>query len=382
MASERNENAVVVEKVSTARISELDGLRGLAIALVLAWHSSSALFTQAPESLRYVVSSAGRFLWSGVDLFFVLSGFLIGGILLDQRTSPRYFSTFYGRRFFRIVPLYAVMLLLFAIARRVFAGDPNQAWLLGSPMPLPTYATFTQNFAMAWKDSFGAQWLGPTWSLAVEEQFYLVLPLMVRLVPPRWLRGIVIAVLVAAPLLRVTLLATMARPALAMYTLMPSRADALMAGVLLAIVIRDPEWFAILQQRRRALWIFLCVVILSLGVLAAAHQGAFSMGTLTIGLTILATTYALLLLLGLVSPEEHWWRRLLRARWLRRLGTLAYGLYLLSVPVDGVCGWIFGRWFSPPLVALIALVSAYLLAEVSWRFLERPMLRKGHRLSY
>src|SRR6202022_4240957 len=92
------------------RIPELDGLRGVAIAMVVAHHYFLEPIQASPGTWLSHVQAVGRLAWSGVDLFFVLSGFLIGGILLDARDSPRYFGTFYRRRFARILPLYVVVL--------------------------------------------------------------------------------------------------------------------------------------------------------------------------------------------------------------------------------------------------------------------------------
>lgn len=101
----------VAREVPISRIPALDGLRGLAILLVLLWHCLFAEFT--PIALIRKLLFVGKLSWSGVDLFFVLSGFLIGGILLDARSSPRYFQTFYLRRAFRILPLYFLVLSLY-----------------------------------------------------------------------------------------------------------------------------------------------------------------------------------------------------------------------------------------------------------------------------
>ena len=105
-----------------------------------------------------------------MDLFFVLSGFLIGGILLDTRDSPNYFRTFYARRFFRIVPLYVAVLCI------ALAANHGK---IDEQIPTVTYFLFLQNFWMALHGTFGYL-LSPTWSLAVEEQFYLTLPGIVR----------------------------------------------------------------------------------------------------------------------------------------------------------------------------------------------------------
>ncbi len=133
------------------RYPELDGLRGIAILMVVAYHYELAPFL------------------SGVDLFFVLSGFLLGGILLDKQDAPNYFKAFYARRFCRILPLYFVCLLVFLILLPLTLGwlgeDPHyfEDWSkempLGDPLPLWSYFTFTHNFAAAqlggWGEPFG-----------------------------------------------------------------------------------------------------------------------------------------------------------------------------------------------------------------------------------
>lgn len=161
------------------RIAELDGVRGLAIALVLVWHYLASSIDQrvAADGL-VVLSKVFALTWSGVDLFFVLSGFLIGGILLDNIDSPTYFRTFYVRRIARILPLYFAWFLLFLIIVRlgIFRSIPSLEHLFADPLPVWSYVTFTQNFVMTSSYRFGAEWLGVTWSLAIEEQFYLILP--------------------------------------------------------------------------------------------------------------------------------------------------------------------------------------------------------------
>src|SRR5579863_5157152 len=131
-----------------ARIPELDGLRGMAITLVVIFHS----FYYAPPAghhpagfLKGTFVFLERFFaagWTGVDLFFVLSGFLIGGILLDVRTSPNYFKTFYLRRFYRIIPVYyvwiAIYLLVVAALGQFSSGARTAAVLF----------LFLQNFGM------------------------------------------------------------------------------------------------------------------------------------------------------------------------------------------------------------------------------------------
>jgi peptidoglycan/LPS O-acetylase OafA/YrhL len=106
--------------------------------------------------------------WSGVDLFFVLSGFLIGGILLDARESPNYFRVFYRRRVCRIFPVYFAFLVAFFLAAH-FSQSANVQDFFRPPIPWLACATFIQNFWMAVHHNRGGIALNPIWSLAVEE---------------------------------------------------------------------------------------------------------------------------------------------------------------------------------------------------------------------
>src|ERR1700677_1522097 len=164
----------------SGRIPELDGLRGLAIFLVLVSHYVVFQIRFEPGRLFRLLSPGLGLAWSGVDLFFVLSGFLIGGILMDHRNSPKYFSTFYLRRFWRIVPIYAVVCSAFWLARYALnrAQVPFPGWLFNQALPWYYYATLTQNIGLAIAGGwFGANWLAVTWSLSLEEQFYLLAPM-------------------------------------------------------------------------------------------------------------------------------------------------------------------------------------------------------------
>jgi peptidoglycan/LPS O-acetylase OafA/YrhL len=128
--------------VGGGRVPALDGLRGIAILLVLLWHGVFQIQPQSTSTARLL--SLGSLSWSGVDLFFVLSGFLIGGILLDEKDSPRYFKTFYVRRAYRILPLYGLLLSAQFLTRSSFLPR----WIAqfsSDPVPLWSYLSFTQN---------------------------------------------------------------------------------------------------------------------------------------------------------------------------------------------------------------------------------------------
>jgi peptidoglycan/LPS O-acetylase OafA/YrhL len=223
---------------SSARLPELDGLRGIAILLVLIFHGvSEQHFASSFLSRLRVV---GRMGWTGVDLFFVLSGFLIGGILLDVRQSSSYFKTFYARRAYRILPVYFVVLALFSL-RFFFPVAGPLGGFSQSPVPWFSYLTFTQNIWMMLVGSLGAGTLAATWSLAVEEQFYLSAPLVVRKISGSRLALVLLAVIAAAPVLRTAIYLGAAHGRIADYILMPCRADALSCGMLCAWMARTPR---------------------------------------------------------------------------------------------------------------------------------------------
>ena len=223
------------------RIPALDGLRGIAILLVLLFHG---LYNNHVDSkLVSIFLSLGRLSWSGVDLFLVLSGFLIGGILLDAKDSPRYFTTFYLRRAYRILPIYGVVVGIYSL--RYLPVSVLHSWAGSAAIPFGAYPTFTQNFWMASRGTFGPVSMAVTWSLAVEEQFYLTAPLIVRRLSRKRLVYMLAAIVFLAPILRVLLVFTFHQDCLAAYVLMPCRADALCLGMLSAILVRDASRTAV-----------------------------------------------------------------------------------------------------------------------------------------
>ena len=371
---------------STIRLPELDGLRGLAILSVLFWHYGS-YYKPAPDSLGAWLPPLIRLGWSGVDLFFVLSGFLIGGILIANRNAGNYWRVFYLRRACRIFPLYFAVLAAFVIATSAIGAQPSN-WLLKQDLPFWSYPLFLQNFAMAWHNSFGSDFLGPTWSLAVEEQFYLVLPFIVLLVRPARLPWVLGALICLAPLLRLTCMIWLSEHHfLSFYVLMPCRADALLLGVLCAWAVRQPDIAALLESRRRQL--FQGFWILSAGSVALAWQYQFFYHPVMVlvGFTWLALLYATTLVLA-ISKTETPLKRGLRLPALRKLGDIAFGVYLLHVPMVGLLHlWIYGS--EPKIetpaqfaVTMVACALTIALARVSFTFFEKPIIGFGHRFKF
>lgn len=370
--------------VSPGRIPVLDGLRGIAILLVLLYHGLFSIHFESLPLVRF--SPIGKLSGSGVDLFFVLSGFLIGGILLDVKDSPHYFKTFYVRRAYRILPLYMAVLgicLLRLISFRLFPG-----WLGNSqpkPIPFLSYVFFLQNFWMAFVGSFGLAFLSPTWSLAVEEQFYLTAPFLVRRLNRRTLAKMLIVVIVAAPLFRIGAHLAFRNGSLAALVLMPCRADALCLGVLCALAFRTPALWQLVNAKR-AVILWATGGMATLLIWLAYNPRPFPGAMLTGGYTLVACFYTCCLVIALTSKGIA--RRFLSLQPLMSLGTIAYCSYLLHLLLIDACRSFFATWFHSESSrmqfggGLVGIGLTILIAIVSWQFFESPLLRRGHSYRY
>jgi peptidoglycan/LPS O-acetylase OafA/YrhL len=390
---------------SKARLPELDGLRGIAISLVLVYHYFYFVPAPARHSSQWsvrvlaAVDHFGALGWSGVDLFFVLSGFLIGGILLDAQGSPNYFKTFYARRVFRILPIYYVWigayLLVMTIAGRfLLTHIPGGigGWETGTAVAAQVF--FLQNFRLLpYASGISRVWFQPTWSLAIEEQFYLISPAVIRLLTRSRIYLFLSCVILSAPFLRWYVRdhwqihnPDVLGPA---YTLMPCRADELALGILTALLWRNRSFRDWLGEHGRSL--YLAVAALFAGVTAlcvwAPRPDLFveQIG----GYTWIAIFYALVVLLVLSNPAG-WLGRLTRIGWLRELGKVSYCVYLIHVAVGTFFEALMAGVLKRPLVTwavvvpvnIGAVVLTYAIARASWVYLENPLLQKGHQYKY
>ena len=370
-----------------ARVAALDGLRAVAIGLVVVCHYYSIVPTPEGSVVHDWLRRATSLGYSGVDLFFVLSGFLIGGILLDHRAAPRLLPAFYARRFFRIVPLYLLLLATFFVCREIPGlGALNHGTYFSSPVPVWSYGIFGQNIAMSWIQDIGPYWLGPTWSLAVEEQFYLLAPLFIRRFSPRQVAWTCVTVIVLSPLVRLTALYHAENPYAAVF-LLATRADGLMWGVLCACLLRT-ESARIALRRRGAVLAALAVAGAALFTLASLQRlGADSPPLLFYGYSLLSAWFAVILLGVLLFPDTAM-ARYLAWRPLTVIGITSYFIYLFHTPIWYVLHWLFLN--RPPLhlswpagvVTLLAVVGTALAARASWQWLESPLLKLGHRVRY
>lgn len=338
-----------VPAVSTplrGHVPALDGVRGLAIILVMLAHFTVFPQMTGDTTVNRIFRSCAATGWVGVDLFFVLSGFLITGILIDSRGGPGFFFAFYARRFLRIFPLYYAFLAtgLFLVpvlvpgVTRVPAS--TQIW----------YWTYLANIRFALTNHVESPvWLSHFWSLAVEEQFYLVWPFIVFAATRRTLVRICVLVPVLALVLRIP--CALAGRDLAAHVLMPCRMDELAVGGLVAALVRGgadwraPSLDAVATWARRAI----AVGVLSLLILGAFRHGLHAAANPFVAVFSdfgLAVLFGGLVALPVVAPSG-WAHRAFRSPILRFFGRYAYGLYVFQQPV--------ALFLSPPRLAIETL---------------------------
>jgi peptidoglycan/LPS O-acetylase OafA/YrhL len=377
------------------RIPELDGLRGLAILLVIICHY---IANASHPPLGFVADHLITILdlgWSGVDLFFVLSGFLIGGILLGSRNSPNYFRTFYLRRVHRIIPVYYSWILLYVVLVSISVYSSLKPVIMTPPgivlapqdlAVIPKYLLFLQNIFYGPR-LFEWQWFIVTWSLAVEEQFYLIAPPLIRWVSQRTLMVILCFTVVAAPVLRYVSFVYFPKLDHFSQFAMPCRADALSLGILAAIAWRSNVVRSFLQRnpgilQRATVYLAVCIIALLWWLVRPPN-----VVTVTAGYSVLAFFYVSLLLLVL-SQTDSFVARCMRMSLLRRLGGISYCVYIIHLTINEL-GHRFLMHQEPDLshwqgilITCTALVLTLTIASLSWKFFEKPLIRRGHRFAY
>jgi peptidoglycan/LPS O-acetylase OafA/YrhL len=359
----------------------LDGLRGVAVLLVVVYHS---WLMPIADGLDHIATSLAALGWSGVQLFFVLSGFLITGILLDSKDGRNYFRNFYVRRVLRIFPLYYAVLALYLILAPAVLPPRLQTPIPKVPGQELWYVFYLSNFSMARLGVIGAPALGLTWSLAVEEQFYLVWPLVVWLLPRKWLLCLCVALVILAFGWRTGMTLTGANP-IATYVMTQSEFGGLAVGAVLAIAHRGPGGLGPLAGWARGLLVATPVFILGINARAVANgHGYVQFDPLmeTAGLLLLQLFFASTLVLALRGALVG---RLMRVRPLCACGRWSYGIYLfhplvmvLAQVLTGTHSWplLFGSALPKQLVLTalgIGLSSA--VAALSWNLYEQPFLR-------
>jgi len=312
------------ESAAVGHMPVLDGIRGIAILAVLLFHFIT------PENRDGLVNSTVVWVFSygalGVDLFFVLSGFLITGILYDARSDEHYFRNFYMRRLLRIFPLYYGVLIV------IFLVLPLVPALRGSELSgLRAYQAwawlYAVNIYLAIHDGWVLSYIEHFWSLAVEEQFYLIWPLAVWLLASKPRVFLTFSFLVAAASFigRIVASAAGAGP-IVLEVLTPFQLDALAVGGFFAVYLRQPGGEA--GARRLVVPLALAGLALLVVQLGGRHLTASGNALESLRGGAFHLLLAALMLKGLLGPVSSGWTRCLLSRPLAFLGKYSYGLYV------------------------------------------------------
>lgn len=377
---------MISDSSEATHVPALDGVRGLAIVLVLVLHFRVPALLGSPLGKIYDrLALAG---WVGVDLFFVLSGFLITGILLDTKNDPHYLSNFFARRFLRIFPVYyGFLFFLYVLLAHLHpfrsAGYTNAVahqawfWLYGTNILIALHGT--------WSVAPGTAHF---WSLAVEEQFYILWPAVIWCTPGRRVKRLCIALILGAPLLRLFLWSRGANP-IANYVLMPTRVDALAIGALIAASLRDPTSRESLVRWARPLAIATAVAWIALFVARGEWSESDSV-VQVVGYSIQDIFFAAVLVVTLGVNGRSTLGRLFETRLLRKLGHYSYAMYVLHPFVAGLVvprllrrrPAMLSDFGQQVAVLLIAIAVTTAVAALSWHVYEHPFLRLKRYFKY
>ncbi len=370
-------------------VSQLDGVRGLAILIVTIYRFGK----QFPQDHWFgrLFHSAIQFGDTGVELFFVLSGFLITGILVDAKDSAHFFRNFFARRSLRIFPLYFGSLLLLLVLFPALRISPSEFQpAIDQQFYLWTYLTNVQmSILQAW--CFGP--LDHFWSLAVEEHFYFLWPLVIFFFSLNTSLRIAIFLTVLISFGRIGY-AAISTNDVAPDVLSIFRFDSLLMGAILALQIRQPSG---LEPLRRWLWIALPALVIC-GAALAIKGGR----VLTIPLTIIPLIWACIMIGLLTSSRKSILARLFDLQFLRRLGKFSYAMYVFQSPLIPLTASVvsiagLARVFEMvPVVPSLANVNilgglAYIVvmfvltygaAVLSWYTIERHFLKLKDRFEH
>lgn len=370
------------------RLPALDGLRGVAALLGL----GAAFWAGVPQASGGLLGQGARvlapYLESGVTLFLVLSGFLVGGSLLRRRGGAGFFRQFVVRRTCRLVPLYVVLLAATYFAGKVLFPRDADLWepAVGMLVPWWCQCAFLQNLFMALAGSMNCGWLQPSWFLALLVQFYVVLPLVIRVVAIRQLPVVLGAGMVACWLFRWGMQVSGVHPYVAQLTL-PGRADALILGVLLAWAWQHEPARAWLVRERQ----FLGRIAGAAGLLfVAAAEGLtpdwFAAPFAVVRHTLLALAFGGVML-TILADERGALAQFLAQRALVFFGLISFALYLAHEPVNSLLhASMLHDW--PQMISAagvgVTAGSVLLVTALAWlahRWVEHPLQRWARQVT-
>lgn len=349
---------------------QLDGLRGVAILWVAAYHLFACAGIHDAFSKVTIIKELLRIGWIGVIIFFTLSGYLITCNLIEAKGQPRFFRNFFAKRTGRIIPLYVLLLSTFVVGA-IFWHSDRAANLFSNSIPLWSHFLFLQNIFIAQMSYIDSGWLGVTWSLAVEVQYYCFIVIVVWFVQKQRLPFVLLLIIIMATGLRFWFL-QQPNNQMAVVNLMPCRMDSFALGGLVACF----------RQHAKSKQHFLFTAfsgLIGLTLFLLYWRGYY--GQYTKLLTPLYYTFISIACASVVSIASNHGRLTmpLGTPVLVNIGRTSYFIYLFHLPIAYICYEVFiqrrpaGDTNVGLALAVLSFILCWLLANISLKYLETPI---------
>lgn len=343
----------------------LTGFRGMAAIFILLFHSMLPWF---------------KALWIGVPLFFVLSGFLITRILLQNKTTNNYFKAFYFKRALRIFPIYYLALFISVLWGFLVKADLSQ---------LLIFLFYLQNFSISQgvQPDYCYGLMNHTWSLSVEELFYLMWPFLVLISNKKLFIWMTVSIGACSVIYKVVLIGffyTTHSDQLWMLS-MAGNIDGLMAGALLGILSLNKESFIYKKFPSKQFLLFILIFGICFGANYFIYADEKLFSIFKVLLSVLTIVIAFYLIARLISNPHKIFSKFFDLKFLQFTGKISYGIYLYHALVFGILDALVFHYkmsFNPVILFIIKVGLTYLIALFSWRFIEKPILRFKDKISY
>ncbi|HEY3404145.1 MAG TPA: acyltransferase [Ohtaekwangia sp.] len=345
-------------------IPALDGLRGTAALAVIGFH---------------IFSNHVKFGWIGVDLFFVLSGFLITGILLDSKGTVNYYRNYLAKRALRIFPLYYFFLIVFfGVFRWTGYGNSIDDYDYLSSIQ-SWYWLYIQNWRVFFDPLYpGEDIISHFWSLAIEEQFYIFWPIVIYLIPFRRVIPVCLALIGISIACRLYMYYVLEMSFIKVYFFTAGHLDVLAVGAILAAMVRNENLMALLAKY--TLWIFIISGSAVLGIGVWNHSFGIQEFT-PYGFTVLAIFFGSMIIVSLAPHRYNLLKFIMESRALTFFGKYSYGLYVYHIPVLRICMVELNGVVSRQMMLVIAFALSIVVAYISYHLIEKHFLKLKSRFT-
>lgn len=364
------------------RISQIDGLRAVASLLVVSFHYINNQLTNSQGTIGKFFAKLFSFGWAGVDLFFVLSGFLIGSILISNKKKNKYFSIFYIRRFVRIIPNYYLLILVFLLLGCIPFFKDDYFITGNNVIPIWSYFTMLQNVFMGMLKNMGNSAMSVTWSIGIEEQFYLVIPFIIYFFNKKFLPYLLLVFIIGANFFRWHYTNPTISFNIPAYVLLPCRMDAISIGIVIATIHSNVGLEAfVAKYKTQIMGLFVSIILICIFLFTAYQDLGIIKNTL------FALFFGCLIMFAIGLPNS-FYAKFLSFNWLTWIGKISYSLYLFHYLILGVFKKVaFTFLYTQTSITLfITSIAAFgfsiLFSWLVYKYLETPSVTLGKKFNY